>query len=235
MTFATQKFGVALCVAGLWGAAAVAQSVPAQISVTGSGIITTTPDMASMTLGVMQEAQTAAAALDAMSAAMDGVLAQLRGADIEAADIQTGALRLDPRYSDYVEGQARRVTGYAASTDVNVRVYELENLGRVLDMVVRDGANQMNGLRFDVADPAPFLKAVRQAAIADAQDKAQVYSQAAGVTLGPVMLISEDGNPGGPVPIMAEMAFDSASRSVPISAGEMSISANITMVWALEN
>ena len=235
MTFAMQKFGAALCVAGLWGAAAVAQSVPAQISVTGSGIITTTPDMAYMTLGVMQEAQTAAAALDAMSAAMDGVLAQLRGADIEAADIQTGSLRLDPRYSDYVEGQARRVTGYAASTDVNVRVYELENLGRVLDMVVRDGANQMNGLRFDVADPAPFLKAARQAAIADAQDKAQVYSQAAGVTLGPVMLISEDGNPGGPVPIMAEMAFDSASRSVPIAAGEMSISANITMVWALEN
>tara|TARA_R110002096_G_scaffold168492_1_gene339334 strand:+ start:293 stop:1000 length:708 start_codon:yes stop_codon:yes gene_type:complete len=235
MTFAIQKFGAALCVAGLWGAAAVAQSVPAQITVTGSGTITATPDMAYMTLGVMQEAQTAAAALDAMSAAMDGVLAQLRAADIKAADFQTGSLRLDPRYSDYVEGQARRVTGYAASTDVNVRIYELENLGRVLDMAVRDGANQMNGLRFDVADPAPFLKAARQAAIADAQDKAQVYSQAAGVTLGPIMLISEADNTGGPVPMIAEMAFDSASRSVPVAAGEMSILANITMVWALEN
>ena len=142
---------------------------------------------------------------------------------------------LDPRYSDYVEGQARRVTGYVASTDVNVQVYDLENLGRVLDMAVRDGANQMNGLRFDVAEPAPLLKAARQAAIADAQDKAQVYSQAAGVTLGPVMLISEGGIPGGPEPMMAGLAFDSARRSVPIAAGEMSISANITMVWALEN
>ena len=203
MTFAMRKFGAGLCVAGLWGAAAAAQSLPAQISVTGSGTISTTPDMAYMTLGVVQEAQTAAAALDAMSAAMDGVLAQLRAADIAATQIQTGALLLDPRYSDYVEGQARRMTGYVASTDVNVQVYDLENLGRVLDMAVRDGANQMNGLRFDVAEPAPLLKAARQAAIADAQDKAQVYSQAAGVTL--------------------------------IAAGEMSISANITMVWALEN
>tara|TARA_R110002051_G_scaffold34257_1_gene76436 strand:+ start:1354 stop:2061 length:708 start_codon:yes stop_codon:yes gene_type:complete len=235
MTFAMRKFGAGLCVAGLWGAAAAAQSLPAQISVTGSGTITTTPDMAYMTLGVVQEAQTAAAALDAMSAAMDGVLAQLRAADIAATQIQTGALLLDPRYSDYVEGQARRVTGYVASTDVNVQVYDLENLGRVLDMAVRDGANQMNGLRFDVAEPAPLLKAARQAAIADAQDKAQVYSQAAGVTLGPVMLISEGGIPGGPEPMMAGLAFDSASRSVPIAAGEMSISANITMVWALEN
>ena len=92
MTFAMRKFGAGLCVAGLWGAAAAAQSLPAQISVTGSGTITTTPDMAYMTLGVVQEAQTAAAALDAMSAAMDGVLAQLRAADIAATQIQTGAL-----------------------------------------------------------------------------------------------------------------------------------------------
>tara|TARA_R110002051_G_scaffold50724_3_gene97906 strand:+ start:21233 stop:21940 length:708 start_codon:yes stop_codon:yes gene_type:complete len=235
MTFAMQKFGAALCVAGLWGTATVAQSVPAQINVTGTGTIAATPDMAYMTLGVVQDAQTAAAAMDAMATAMDSVLAQLRAADIEAADIQTGTLRLDPRYSDYVDGETRRVVGYVASTDVQVQVYDLDNLGNVLDLAVRDGANQMDGLRFDVAEPAPFLNAARQAAVADAQDKAQLYSQAAGVTLGPIMLISEVDNADGPVPLMAEMAFDSARKTVPIAAGEMSISANITMVWALEN
>ena len=212
--------------------AIMADDLQPQITLSGEGIAQVTPDMARITLGVVQEAENAADAMDAMSEAMHGILAQLTEAGVEPAHIQTGNLRLDQRYDDFNGGQ-RKPVGYSAYADVQVQVFDLEKLGAILDAAVRDGANQMNGLQFDVADRAPHLMAARKAAVADARAKAEVYSQAAGVSLGAILVISESGVGAGPMPMMAEASFDSASRSVPISAGEMSISANITIRWAL--
>ncbi len=234
MTSMLRNFSAALCMTGLWAGAAMGEGGQPQINVIGTGTVLATPDMAHITLGVSQDAGTAAAALDAMSVAMEAVLGQLRDASIAPEHMQTSNLRIDQRYSDYVDGQTRKVVGYTAASDVQVQVYDLENLGLVLDAAVRDGANQMNGLTFDVADRAPFLTAARQAAVADARAKAEVYSNAAGATLGPIMLISEAGNNAAPMPMMAEMSFDAVRSAVPVAAGELSISATLTMVWALE-
>lgn len=213
--------------------AIMADDLRPQITVSGEGIVQVTPDMARITLGVVQEAKDAADAMDAMSEAMHGILAQLTEAGVEPSNIQTGNLRLDQRYDEY-SGGPRNPIGYSVYADVQVQVFDLEKLGAILDAAVRDGANQMNGLQFDVADRAPHLMAARKEAVADARAKAEVYSQAAGVSLGALLVISDSGGGTGPLPMMAEASFDSASRSVPISAGEMSISANVTIQWALE-
>ncbi|WP_458790033.1 SIMPL domain-containing protein [Yoonia sp. MH D7] len=234
MTSIIRHFSAALCMGSLWAGAAMAEGGQPQINVTGTGMVLATPDMARVTLGVSQDADTAAAALDAMSASMEAVLAQLRDASIAPEHVQTSNLRIDQRYSDYVDGQTRKVIGYTAASDVQVQVFDLENLGVVLDAAVRDGANQMNGLSFDVADRAPFLTAARQAAVADARAKAEVYSTAAGTTLGPIMLLSEGVNAHSPMPKMAEMSFDAARSAVPVAAGELEISATLTMIWELE-
>jgi len=203
-----------------------------QINVQGTGVVAVAPDMALITLGVVQDGDTAARAMDAMSAAMEGVMAQMTTAGIDPKHVQTGSLRLDQRYENY-DGGSRQPVGYSAYADIRVQVFDLAILGAVLDAAVRDGANQMNGLQFDVADRAPHLTAARKAAVADAAAKAQVYAGAAGVNLGGLMQIAEGSNRGGPMPMMAEASFDSASRSVPIAAGELTISASITMTWAL--
>ena len=209
-----------------------AEGLQPQITITGEGTVRVTPDMARITLGAVQEAETAAEAMDAMSEAMRGVMAQLEAAGVDPKHIQTGNLRLDQQYDNSSVGRAKP-SGYAAYADVQVQVYELDKLGVILDAAVRDGANQVNGLEFDVADRAPILTIARQAAVADARAKAEVFTDAAGVSLGPILMMSETGANVGPMPLMKEMAFDSGARSVPVSAGEMTIAANITMVWAL--
>lgn len=211
---------------------AIAQVAQPQITVSGEGATLVTPDMARITLGVVQQAETAADAMDEISAAMQRILTQLVAAGVEPAHIQTGNLRLDQRYDDFGKAE-RKPVGYIASADVQVQVYDLEKLGAILDAAVRDGANQMNGLQFDVADRAPHLMAARKAAVADAHAKAEVYAQAAGVTLGPIMIISENGGDVGPMPNMAGASYDAVEKSMPISAGEMSIAANVTLQWAL--
>jgi len=234
MTNFKRNFMAAVSVAMLTFAPALAgaEAVQPQITVTGEGAVSVTPDMARITLGVVQQAETAAAAMDAMSEAMRGVLAKLAEAGVDPKHIQTSNLRLDQTYENSSMGTATP-SGYAAYADVQVQVYDLEKLGVILDAAVRDGANQMNGLQFDVADRAPVMAAARQAAVADARAKAEVYTEAAGVTLGPILMMSESGAHVGPMPMMAEMTFDSGARSVPVSAGEMTIAANITMVWGL--
>ncbi|MDG1375482.1 MAG: SIMPL domain-containing protein [Yoonia sp.] len=226
----TAAMGMAILTFAPIGTAA--EGVVPQITVTGEGAISVVPDMARITLGVVQQADTAADAMDAMSEAMRGVLAQLNDAGVDPKHIQTGNLRLDQMYDNSSVGQTK-LTGYAAYADVQVQVYELDKLGAILDAAVRDGANHMNGLQFDVADRAPAMTAARQAAVADARAKAEVYTEAAGVALGPILLMSETGANVGPIPMMAEMAFDSGARALPVSAGEMTIAANVTMVWGL--
>jgi len=162
---------------------------------------------------------------------------QLTEAGGEARDVQTSNLSLSPRWDNSLfssTGQ-RKIAGFVASNTVTVRVRDLEKLGTVLDAVVQNGANTFNGLYFGLQEPKPAQDAARKVAVADALRKAQLYAVAAGVTLGDVLTISEA--PQSRVsPVMMGVAADMAqSRAVPVSQGELSVAASITVVYAINN
>ncbi|KQI67318.1 hypothetical protein AN189_16285 [Loktanella sp. 3ANDIMAR09] len=201
----------------------------ARITMQGTGEVSATPDLARVNLGVSHQAPTAAAALAQMSTDMTAVLASLSDAGITGADVQTSGLRLDVIQDYDRDNNISRVTGYRASTDVSVTVTALDRLGEVLDAVVQSGANQMNGLTFDVSDRQQLLDDARRAAVADAMRKAALYADAAGIALGRLVSLSEGGVSAGPAPMM-RMAMEDA-MSVPIAEGEVTISASVTMSW----
>lgn len=222
------RFIFTLCVSLFVGAAAVADTT-GQITVSGEGRIAVAPDMARISLGVTHQAASAAEAVAMMSADMRRVLERLDAAGIAPEDIQTSSLRLDPQIDYGPEGRGS-ILGYTARTDVNVAVRQLDDLGGILDTVLSDGANQMGGLQFDVADRAPHLEAARIAAVADARAKAETFAQAAQAGLGPLIAINEGGASAPPMPMM-EAAM---SRSdVPVAAGEITVTAKVTVIYAL--
>jgi uncharacterized protein len=98
-----------------------------------------------------------------------------------------------------------------------------------MDAVISDGANNFNGLRFSVQDPDPLMDQARELAVADAVARAELLTSAAGIGLGEVLSMTEQ---GGERPVVMEM---SAARggSVPIAAGEVSLSASVSMVFAI--
>ncbi len=202
------------------------------ITVTGSGEVQAEPDMAVVSIGARNTAPTARAAMDLTSAAAGAVMARLGAAGIEARDMQTGQISLNPVW-DHRGGsdEGPRVTGFEAAITLTVRVRDLSVLGGVLDAAVSDGANALGGLSFAVADPAPLLSQARAQAVADAKAKAEEMAAAAGVTLGPVQTISEQGAMR-PQPMMMEMAR-SAAADMPIAAGEVGYSASVMMVFAI--
>jgi uncharacterized protein len=213
------------------GAAQADDPVP-QIVVTGEGRVEARPDMATISLGVATEAETAAEAMAANSANMAEVLARLRETGIEERDLQTSGLSLGPRW-DYGGGTREPcLTGFSATNTLTVRVRELDALGGILDQSVRDGANTFNGLSFGLTEPQPVLDEARRRAVADARRKAELYAEAAGVTLGPILMLTESGAIAPPQPMM-RMAAAEMADAVPVAEGEVSIEARVSITWRL--
>ncbi|WP_424980163.1 SIMPL domain-containing protein [Leisingera sp. S232] len=203
-----------------------------QITVTGEGKVQMAPELAAITLGVTEEAEDAAVAMSAVADSMRSVIARLKNAGIAAEDMQTQQIAMHPVWSQdrsYDSGNRREITGFEASNILMVRVRELGELGPVLDAVLKAGANRFHGLRFDVKDPEAAADAIRGEAVRDAIRKAQQLAEAAGMELGPVRSISEHGGGGRPMMAM-EMA---RSDAMPIEAGELTFSQNVTVVFDL--
>lgn len=202
----------------------------ATISVSGEGRVATSPDMAMISLGVTTFGDTAALAMATNSEELAKVLANLTAAGIEAKDIQTTGLMLNPNWSYDSSGGAGTINGYTAMNMVNVRVRALDGLGGVLDAAVKDGANTLNGLTFGVADPQPLNDEARKLAVADAKRRASLLAEAAGVTLGPILSISESSGYTEPSPMFRADA-SSAPGAVPVQGGEIAMTVSVSMTW----
>jgi uncharacterized protein YggE len=208
---------------------ATAKDTKGEIVVTGIGEVTLPPDIATLSIGVVTGAETATEALAQNSAAVEALLAQLAAAGVAPEDIQTSGLSVNPVWVYGDQTTPSRITGYSATNGVAVRVSDLAGLGALLDKAVSAGANTLNGLSFGLSDSSAALDQARRAAVADALRRADLYAQAAGVQLGSLLEITEGGG-YSPQPAFAAMAEE---KAVPIAAGQVSVTASVTVTYAI--
>jgi uncharacterized protein len=200
------------------------------LAMTGHGEVRSLPDMAQVTAGVATTAPTAAQALSANSARMKGVFAALEKLGVPQKNIQTTNFFVSPQYSNGDNNAPRRLTGYQVNNDVTARIEDVNKLGGALDALVAAGANQINGVSFSVQNDAPLLEKARAQAIADARARAETYARAAGVSLGPILSITEGGGDAPPRPMYRMAAMAAETRIAP---GEQSITADVSVVWEI--
>jgi uncharacterized protein YggE len=221
---------LALCTAPQLAAAQT--PLPRVITMSGHGEARATPDTAILSAGVSAQAPTAAAALAANNSRMQAVIVALKKQGLPDKDIQTSNFSVSPQYASG-NGEAPRVTGYQANNQVEVRLEDVSKLGATLDALVAAGANQMNGVSFSIRNDAELLAQARAAAVAEARLKADIFSKAAGVGLGSILSIGENGNEG-PRPLFAAAPMMARAKSVPVSLGEQSVAADVTIVWEIK-
>jgi uncharacterized protein len=199
------------------------------ISVTGTGSVEAAPDMATLMIGVTTQAETAAEALAANTEATNAVIARLTASGVAARDMQTSNLSINPNWTGY-DSSTTAIAGYVASNMLTVRVRALDTTGTVLDAAVTDGANTLNGLTFGLADPEPAYNEARKEAVADARAKAELLATAAGVKLGPVLSIADQGAMTDPAPMYREAV---SAAPVPVVGGELGLIANVSVTYAI--
>ena len=215
-------------------AALAASDMPRIITVSGEGEVHAAPDEAMLSAGVVATARTAAAALADNAKAMNAVFATLRSAGIPEKSMQTSGFNVSPQYATDKDGaQTQRITGYQVSNTVNVTVDDLSKVGPTLDALVASGANSIGDISFGIKNPKAAMAEARSLAVADAIDRAQTLAKAAGVTLGPITSIGESGGYEPPRPMYRMAAMAAAPAQTPIAAGEQSVTANVSITWAI--
>lgn len=209
-------------------AAPAAQSSPgAAVEVVGTGRAAAKPDLAEIQIGVLSEAPDAASALDRNNRAMRRLQKAIEAHGVQARDVQTGQFSVNPNYRSDKGGPAKLI-GYRVSHQLDVTVRKLSDLGALLDAVVQAGANRINAIHFSAADSRALLDRARQRAMADARHRAQVYAAQAGLRLGRVLHIEEQGG-HGPRPMQLNTT---ALRAVPIAPGQVSVNATVRVRFA---
>jgi len=207
-----------------------------RIVVSGEGEATVAPDMALLSLSVMREAKTARAALDANNDAMAAVIAAMKSSGIADRDLQTAGIQISPRYNytNKPDGsQQADLVAYQVTNTLAVRVRDIDKTGEIIDKAVSLGVNQGGDVSFTNEDPAATITAARKKAVADAVAKARTLAEAAGVSLGKVLEISDQNVAPAPMPIQAK-AFDSARSAVPVQGGENSYRVQVTVTFELK-
>lgn len=212
------------------------QPLPRTLNLSGHGEVKAAPDMATVTLGVINRAATAKKALAANTQAMTAILKTLKDAGIAEKDIQTSNFSVQPSYEVSQTGEAAKINGYEVSNNVTVAVRKLDNLGQVLDAVIQQGSNQVNGVQFMLAEAEGKRDEARKLAYADAERKARLYAETAGFALGHVISLSETVGYQPPVPIYARtMKAEAADAAVPIAQGEQTVGADVNITWEIKD
>ncbi|MEP3276597.1 MAG: SIMPL domain-containing protein [Stappiaceae bacterium] len=215
--------------------AADANEQTAQISITGTGHVQATPDMATVTSGVVSDAKSARDALNENSKSMNAIIDKIKSAGIDAKDIQTSGFNISPNYNNSKSNYSgsASIDGYRVFNNVTVRVRDLAKLGDLLDTMVTEGANNISGINFIVSEADTLSDEARKKAVANAKRKAELYAAASGVKLGRVLSINEG---GGFQPVQGRalrMEAMASSDAPPIEQGQQTLTTSVNMVWEI--
>ncbi|PDW01569.1 SIMPL domain-containing protein [Candidatus Viridilinea mediisalina] len=202
-----------------------------QVTVIGQGEVKLAPDQATVQIGVESRANTTREALDQNSAQAQAIMEQIKQLGVEERDIQTSGFNIYANYSD----NGRTVTGYTVSNNVLVTIRNLDQAGALLDQVVSAGANRIYGINFGLSDPESALAQARDAAVANARERAERLAQGSGASIGSVLVISENigSDPVMPMPAMMRSEALDAGAAVPIEPGEQSFRARVQVTYEL--
>jgi uncharacterized protein YggE len=203
------------------------------ITVTGTGKVSLTPDIAYISIGVHTENASAKDAVSENNSQAQAVVAAIKGFGVAEKDIQTTNFSIYPQQQYDNNGKQTGMI-YVVNNTVYVTVRDLGKLGNLLDSTVSSGANNINSIQFDVADKTAALSQARLAAVAEARKQADELTKATNVGVGAVQSISYYDSTA-PITIeyaKADMAVGGAS--VPIQAGSLQISTTVTIVYELK-
>lgn len=203
-------------------------SIAGSITVAATGRVSIEPDRADLRLGIAVARPTVAAARLEAAAVMDRIRAALDSVGIEARDIRTSQLTVQPRY-DYVDGRSAALSGYELSNLVEVTIRDLARLAEVVDGSLQAGATSMDSLSFHREDPSGAERQARILAMASARARADVLAEAGDLIIVGVADIVE----GATLPEQGSQARTertlSADAATSLSGGSLEIAVSVTV------
>lgn len=230
-----------------WTARVDAQS-PEQrpvISVSGTAEIRVVPDEVNIRIGVETRDVKLDEAVKQNESRLAAVLKFLKDANIDAKDIQTDYVQIEPVYNS--DRRAQQVTPeyYLVRRNLGIRLRKVAQFDAVLAGALRSGANHVDGIEFRTTELRNHRDAARQQAIRAAKEKAAALAQELDAKVGKPLNISEH-TAGGwwSFPANRYSNYLAQNVSQPAVGGEggegnlaigmISVNATVNVTFALE-
>jgi uncharacterized protein YggE len=202
------------------------------LTVVGQGTVEAPPDIAYVSAGVQTRGQTAREAQDANTAAMNQVLARVKGLGIAEQDIRTSGINLQPLY----DRNPNQLSGYMAHNQVTITVRDVKRAGEVLDQAITAGANQSAGVRFGIKDDAALRRQAIDQAVKSSRATADAMAAAAGLRVSGIVSMTDESGEGGPQPLerAVPMAAAAQAADVPLQPGQLAVTARVRVVYQFQ-
>ncbi len=201
-------------------------------NVTGEGKVSVKPDLALVSVGVQTQGASVKATQDQLNSSINAVSATIKALGIDQKDIQTENYNIYP--SRDFQSANQKITGYSASTNLSIKVRDLDKVNDVIDAATKAGANQVGGIGFDVDDKSKAEDEARSKAVAEAKKKAQQAAKIAGFSLGRIINYSEDFGGGPRVFNTASLQVAGAApKSTQVEVGSNEVVVNVTLSYEI--
>jgi len=207
---------------------------PPFIEVNGAATVIVPTDQARVSFAMESRGASAAEAANVNADAMDRVLTALRRAGLPGLDLETFGYALQPEYATDPQ-RVRTVSGYVVTNNVSATITDVDAVGRLIDVAIGAGANRVSGIAFTASDTEPARRQALSEAVASARAEAEVIAQALGYRLGAPLEIHGGAERPSPRPLALDsgIRFQAAAAPTPIEAGDQTVSANVTVRFAL--
>jgi len=204
------------------------------IWVNGHGEVNAAPDIAILQLGISAQRASVADAQAEAATSMDRVMSALKSNGVADKDIQTQYFSIQQVTRWDQDKQEEIVIGYRVSNMVAAKIREIDKTGSIIDAVAEAGGDftRIDGISFSIDDPSEYRIEARDEAMVDAKTKAEQLANSSGVRLGKPTYISESIS----YPVYAQpprVAEGAVAPTTPISPGEMMVSIDIQVVYAI--
>jgi hypothetical protein len=201
-----------------------------EITVVGNGSVSLPATTGYVSVSIVTEAKSPADALALNKDATNNIFALLKKLNVKKEEMQTQGVELSPKYV-YTQNQEPTLVGYTVRYSLQVTVCDIADTGKVLDGIVREGANRINSVRFGLTEEKmqEALTKARIEAAKNSREKAELYAKA----LNPnaklkLKTLAEQHTYSTP---RAEYAMMDRKSSTNIEGGEMAVKVQVTTVW----
>ena len=211
-----------------------ADEQPHGITATGHGEVMAQPDIARVMVSVVTngrtQSQASAENARTMTAVRDALMSK---AGIAQKDIETFGFNVQPQY-DY-KPQPPRLVGYQVTNTVRVTIRDLNRVGEVIDTATEAGANQVQGLAFEIENDKALQNRALVEALNDARGQAELIAKTLGVPLGRPISVTQTTTIPRPIPFFAARAEMAGAPppETPVQPRVITVVSDVTVVYAI--
>jgi uncharacterized protein YggE len=184
---------------------------PRTISVSGTGTVDATPDIARLSLAVQRRNASMQVARDDTVRVSKDFLALCKKLGIPENKVRTSGLTIQPEYRWDEKENQQVFTGYFVQRQLQVEINDLDKLGNVIEGAIDAGVNEVSPPSLDSSKAKELNRDALAAATADAKANAERVASSLGVKLGAVRTVVAGGASPPPMPMMEGRAMAMAA------------------------